>query len=138
MPKIKGTALFFSTSAKEIPTYVYRTVFYHNIVYEDNVIVTVSALPEATGADWRIEADSAAGLRFLTIRHGYMEPVDLAQILVEVGIQEKTIFYGQEEILSRNIVWKAYSLIKRQAPSIVEYYQLPYHKFHGVITRVEL
>ncbi len=58
---------------------------------------------KATGMDWRGESDSVPGLRFLSLHHGYMEPVVLTQILVEVGTEHKTIFYGQDEIVTRSI-----------------------------------
>ena len=67
-----------------------------------------------------------------------MQIIDLMRIIRDAGIEEKTIFYGMEEIVTRNIIWKIFSAIKRLCPSFVQYYRLPSHKVHGVITRVEL
>ena len=67
-----------------------------------------------------------------------MEILDVESILREAGIKEKTIFYGVEDILPSNLIWQIFSTIKRQTPNIVQFYQLPANKLHGVVTRVEL
>ena len=53
-------------------------------------------------------------------------------------MKEKTIFYGIEDIVTGSPVWKVFSVIKRLTPAFVQFYKLPSHKLHGVITRVEL
>ena len=80
----------------------------------------------------------APGLRSFEIQTGYMEVPDVEEILREAGIQEKTIFYGVEDILPSNIIWQFFSIIKRLTPNIVQFYKLPYNKLHGVVTRVEM
>jgi KUP system potassium uptake protein len=67
-----------------------------------------------------------------------MEIVDIGDILNEAGVQEKTIFYGMEEIITTHPVWQVFSAIKRLTPSVVQFYKLPSDKIHGVITRVEM
>ncbi|MBI5643881.1 MAG: hypothetical protein HY954_10465, partial [Deltaproteobacteria bacterium] len=59
-------------------------------------------------------------------------------ILKEAGLNEKTIFYGVEEISTSNIVWKVFSLIKKLTPTFLIFYKLPTNKLHGVVTRVEM
>ena len=54
------------------------------------------------------------------------------------GINEKTIFYGLEEIATGNIFWKIFSIIKRLTPTFLIFYKMPTNKLHGVITRVEM
>jgi KUP system potassium uptake protein len=80
----------------------------------------------------------ADGLRAFEIQAGYLEVVDLEAILMEAGINEKTIFYGVEEIHTSNPVWTLFSAIKKLTPNIVQFYDLPPNKLHGVVTRVEL
>jgi KUP system potassium uptake protein len=62
----------------------------------------------------------------------------LGRILREAGTDEKVIFYGMEEIVSDNVIWKIFYAIKRLSPSFVLYKKLPPEKIHGVVTRVEL
>ena len=77
-------------------------------------------------------------MSILEINLGYMELVNIEAIFTEVGIDEKAIFYGMEEIIPSQFVWRIFSVIKKLAPSIVQFYKLPPEKIHGVVTRVEL
>ncbi len=56
----------------------------------------------------------------------------------DAGIDEKTIFYGLEDIATNHFVWKIFSLIKRISPTFIQFHKLPAPKLHGVVTRVEL
>ena len=67
-----------------------------------------------------------------------MEIVDIGKILREAEIDEKTIFYGMEDIVTTNVSWRIFAAIKRLSPSVVQFYKLPSDKIHGVVTRVEM
>ena len=136
--KITGTALYFAKDAKEIPPYIVHTMFKNNILYEDNIIVSIVKREDPFGVTGFFTANLAPGLRAFEIQMGYMEVPEVEEILREAGIQEKTIFYGVEDLLPSNIFWQIFSLIKRLTPNIVQFYKLPYNKLHGVVTRVEL
>ena len=136
--KISGTALYFSRDAKEMPPYIVHTMFKNNIVYEDNVIVSIVKREDPFGVTGFFKEDLAPGLRSFEVQMGYMEVPDVEEILREAGISEKTIFYGVEEIIPSNIVWQVFSVMKRLTPNIVQFYKLPANKLHGVVTRVEM
>jgi KUP system potassium uptake protein len=65
-----------------------------------------------------------------------MEVVDIVSLLKSRGIDEKTIFYGIETIVSDKPFWKIYSIIKKVSPPFVQFYTLPPEKMHGVVMRV--
>lgn len=136
--KIKGTGLFFARDMKRVPAYIVHTMFMNNIIYEDNIIVSITTLHEPFGIKSSFKADLAPGLRTFEIQMGYMEVVDIEQLLKKAGINEKGIFYGLEEISTRNIFWKIFSMIKRLAPPFVQFQDLPPNKLHGVVTRIEI
>jgi KUP system potassium uptake protein len=136
--KIKGTALFFARDVRKVPAYIVHTMFMNNIIYEDNIIVSITTLDEPFGVESHFKDELAPGLRSFEIQMGYMEVVDIEQLLKEAGINEKGIFYGLEEIATRNIIWKIFSMIKRLAPPFVQFHDLPPNKLHGVVTRIEL
>jgi KUP system potassium uptake protein len=138
MSRIKGTALFFAKDAKEVPPYVVHTIFKNNIIYEDNIIISIVKRGDPFGVAGFFKESLAPGLRSFEIQTGYMEVPDVEEVLREAGIQEKTIFYGVEDILPSNIIWQLFSIIKRLTPNIVQFYKLPYNKLHGVVTRVEM
>jgi len=136
--KIKGTALFLIKDFKEIPFYITQTMFYHGIVYEDNIFVSIIKRDDPYGVTGFFREDIATGLRVFEVQMGYMEVIDVEEILREAGIEERTVFYGLEDIASENLIWKVFSLIKRVTPTFIQFYKFPYKKLHGVITKVEL
>ncbi|MFA4935012.1 MAG: KUP/HAK/KT family potassium transporter [Candidatus Methanoperedens sp.] len=138
MNKIKGTALFFAREIQKIPSYMAHTMFKNNIIYEDNIIVSIVKLDAPFGVTSSFKDKLADGLRVFEIRMGYMEVIDVEEILKESGIDEKTIFYGLEDIVTDNIIWKIYSTTKKLTPAFVQFYKLPPHKLHGVLSRIEM
>lgn len=136
--RISGTALYFSRDAKEIPPYIVHTMFKNNIMYEDNIIVSIVKREDPFGITGFFKEELAPGLRTFEVQMGYMEVPDVEDILREAGVSEKTIFYGVEEIIPSNIIWQIFSVMKRLTPNIVQFYKLPANKLHGVVTRVEM
>jgi KUP system potassium uptake protein len=136
--KIRGTGLFFVRDIHRIPPYMVETLFVNNIIYEDNIIVSVIRVKEPFGVSGRFREPLAKGLRSFEIKAGYMEVVGVEKILRKFGIEEKAIFYGSEDIFTGNFIWKIFALIKKLSPSRMQFYKLPYPKLHGVLTRVDL
>jgi KUP system potassium uptake protein len=136
--KIKGAALFFARDVKKIPSYIVHTMFMNNIIYEDNIIVSIVTTDEPFGVNGFFKEKIADGLRIFEIQMGYMEVVDIEEILKRAGIVEKSIFYGLEEIATHHVIWKVFSIFKRLAPPFVQFHDLPPNKLHGVITRIEM
>jgi KUP system potassium uptake protein len=136
--KISGTALFFARDFRNIPPYIALTIFKNNIIYEDNIIISIAIGDYPFGIEGAFKKDLAEGLRVYEIRMGYIQVVDVVKHLKEVGIDEKTIFYGLEDIVPSNLIWKIFAIIKRLTPSFVQFYKLPADKIHGVVTRIEM
>ncbi|MFH1015032.1 MAG: KUP/HAK/KT family potassium transporter, partial [Nitrospirota bacterium] len=136
--RIEGTALFLIRDAKEIPFYITQTMFYHGIMYEDNIFVSIIKRDDPFGVTGFFKEDLAKGLRVFEIQMGYMEVVDIEEILREAGVEERSVFYGVEEITTNNPIWKAFYFIKRNTSTFIRFYQFPPKKLHGVITKVEL
>jgi KUP system potassium uptake protein len=136
--KIKGTALFFARDTTKIPSYIVHTIFKNNIIYEDNIIVSIVTTDEPFGVEGLFREDLADGLRLFEILMGYMEVVDIEGIFKRAGIAEKGIFYGLEEISTNHFIWKIFSIFKRLAPPFVQFHDLPANKLHGVVTRIEM
>lgn len=136
--KISGTALFFSRDITRIPQYISHIMFKNNIIYETNIFISIVKLESPFGVESSFTTELANGLKVFEIKMGYMEIVDVAQILKDKGIYEKTIFYGIEDIFASNIVWKVFSVIKKLSPSFVQFYRLPPEELHGVMTRFEM
>jgi KUP system potassium uptake protein len=136
--RIRGTALYFARNIRKIPPYIARTMFINNIIYTDNIIVSVNQIDEPFGITPYFKETLAEGLRKFQVDVGYMEVVDLEHILEYAGIHEKVIFYGLEEISTDNLLWRIFSIIKKLTPTFVQFYELPVNKLHGIITRIEM
>ncbi len=136
--RISGSALFFARDFRRLPQYIPRIMFTNNIIYDDNIIVSIIRTEQPFGVTWGVTREITGGLSIFEIYLGYMEIVDIGAILKDAEIEEKTIFYGMEEIVTTHPVWRIFAAIKRLTPSMVQFYKLPSDKIHGVVTRVEL
>jgi KUP system potassium uptake protein len=136
--RIKGTALFLIKDYREIPYYITQTMFFHGIVYEDNIFVSLIQRDDPYGVTGFFKLALANGLRVLEIQYGYMEIIDVEEILRENGVEERTVFYGLEDISSGNIIWKTFSLLKRNTPTFIQFYNFPFRKLHGVLTKISI
>jgi len=138
LSKIKGTALFFLKDPNRILPYIVKTMFINNIICEDNVLVSIVRSERPLGVKGYFKKKLAPGPRVFEIMSGYMEVIPVGKLMRTAGIDEKTIFYGLEDIAASNLIWKVFSLIKRLSPSFIQFHKLPARKLHGVVTRVEL
>jgi KUP system potassium uptake protein len=138
MNRISGTALFFARDFRNLPQYIPRIMFNNRIVYDDNIIVSIIRTEQPFGVTWGMTREVAKGFSIFEIYLGYMEIVDIGNILKEAEIDELTIFYGMEDIVTTHVVWRIFAAIKRLSPSLVQFYKLPADKIHGVVTRVDM
>jgi len=134
--KVSGTALFFAQEAENIPQYIYRTMFDNGIIYTDNIIVKITKSNEARGIFYDLD-EVTDGLSILKIYVGYMERLKIDNVLKTLNIDEKVIFYGITHIDTRKIIWRIFSMIKRLAPTFINFYKLPSDKVCGVISHIK-
>jgi KUP system potassium uptake protein len=136
--RISGTALFFARDFRRLPQYIPRIMFTNNIVYDDNIIISIIRTEQPFGVTWGVTREITKGLSIFEIYLGYMEIVDIGTILKEAEIEEKTIFYGMEDIVTTHAIWRVFAALKRLSPSLVQFYKLPSDKIHGVVTRIDM
>lgn len=137
-PKIKGTALFLIKDVQDIPFYVTQIMFFHGIIYEVNIFLSIIKRDDPFGVIGFFKEDLATGLKVFEIQMGYMEVIDTEELLRESGIEERVVFYGLEDIATQNLIWKIFALIKRITPAFIQFYHFPSRKLHGVFTKVSL
>ena len=138
--KIKGTGVFLARNLKALPPYIGYIMFKNNIMYEDNILVSlhVTEKPFGIRTFFDFQDSLAPGLRVFEIKMGYQEIIDFERILKDAGIKEKAIFYGIEDIFSESLYWRAYAMIENMTPTFVQFYKFPPNKLHGVVVCVEL
>lgn len=135
---IEGTALFFTKNFEEIPPYIVHCIIRSNIVYENNILVSIATTEKPYGIHYEKVENLAHGLSGIRIDHGYMEIIDLQSMLKKNNIKEKVIFYGVDDIFTKKPILKIFAFLKKITPSFVRFYTLPYNKLHGVLTRLEI
>jgi len=135
---IGGMALFFCRDYKTISPYIVHSIFRSNIIYDRNILISINRTEEPFGVLTDLQKDLGPGLEYLEIRAGYREVLDVESLLKKHDIQEKVIFYGVEDISTRNPFWHIFSLIKLITPNFVQFYKLPPSRLQGVVTRVEM
>ena len=135
---IPGTGLFFVKEYSVVPPYVVHCIIRSNIIYERNVFISIVRTDEPFGLVSELKTGIATGLDVFEIHAGYMEHLDIQELLDANGIKEKVIFYGVEDISTPNLVWKLFASIKRNTPNFVQFNKLPTSRLQGVVTRVEM
>jgi len=135
---IPGTALFFTKEWSVVPPYVIHCIIRSNIIYERNIFISIVRTDEPFDVQSVLTPGIGPGLDAFEIRAGYMEIIEIEKLLKENGIHEKVIFYGIEEITTKNPVWSVFSIIKKLTPNFVQFNKLPAAKLQGVVTRVEM
>jgi KUP system potassium uptake protein len=135
---VKGEALFFTKNVNVVSPYILHCMFRTGIMYEKNVLVSV----ENTDLPYGIKLDRyeevSPGLFVARILYGYMEVPNLPLLFKEWKFNEKAIFYGAEEIKTNKFFLKIFIVLKKIAPNWISYFDFPYNKLHGVVTRIEI
>jgi len=130
--------LFFARDFRNLPQYIPRVMFNNRIIYDDNIIVSINRTDQPFGVTWGFTREVTQGISIFEIYLGYMEIADIGKIFKEADIEEVSIFYGMDDIITTHVVWRIFGAIRRLSPSLVQFYKLPSEKIHGVVTRVEM
>lgn len=138
LKKIEGTAVFFTRDPHHLSSYIERTMIKDEIIFDDNILVSIKISDAPFGVTTEFDEGIVPGLHSFRVTTGYMELINLEKILRKYEIDETVIFYGIENIISRQAIWILYGAIKRLTPDFVQFYSLPADKIHGVISRVEM
>jgi len=137
-PKLKGQAVFFARVLDKVPPYVVHCILRSGIVYEKNILFAVETWDAPYGFNISEMKEFTQGLSGITVSIGYLEIPNLPELFKRQGISEKVIFYGVDDIKTKKIFYKLYAFIKKITPSFASFYNFPYNKLHGVVTRHEL
>jgi KUP system potassium uptake protein len=136
--KLKGEAIFFTRELDKVSPYIVHCTLRTGIIYEKNILVSINNSDKPYGIEFSEMKEFTKGLYGADIKIGYMEVPDLPELFKKYGFNEKVIFYGVDDIKTNKLSHKIYAFIKRATPSFANYYNFPYNKLHGVVTRHEI
>jgi KUP system potassium uptake protein len=137
-PRIHGEAFFFIGNPRSVSPYIIHTILRSNIIYDRNIFLAINRTNFAKGVSCELHREVAPGLDIFTINAGYDEDVNILDIVGNAEMNPNVIFYGVEDISTKNFIWKAFSVMKQLTPSFVKFYRIDPSKLHGIITRVEM
>ncbi|MGQ9797942.1 MAG: KUP/HAK/KT family potassium transporter [Ignavibacterium sp.] len=135
---IKGEAIFFTKNITSVSPYILHCMFRTGIIYEKNILVSVETSDKPYGVNLESYDKVTDGLYTARIIYGYMESPDLPKLFKQWGFSEKAIFYGAEELKTSKPFLKIFAILKRLAPNWISFFDFPYNKLHGVVTRIEI
>jgi KUP system potassium uptake protein len=135
---VKGEALFFTKNINSVSPYILHCMFRTGIMYEKNTLISVENTDLPYGIKLERYEEVTPGLFVARITYGYMEVPDLPALFKEWKFNVKAIFYGAEEIKTTKFFFKFFVVLKKIAPNWVSYFDFPYNKLHGVVTRIEI
>ncbi|MDD4153189.1 MAG: KUP/HAK/KT family potassium transporter [bacterium] len=136
--RLEGAALFFNRTVDIVHPYLVHCILDSGIIYDRNILVSVRRTDEPYGLTTEIYRNRASGMDLLEFWAGYREVLDIESLLKQNDIEERVIFYGVEDITTNNFFWTVFAMLKRLAPTFVQFYKLPAGKIQGVVTRVEM
>jgi KUP system potassium uptake protein len=135
---VSGEALFFNKNLTSVSPYILHCMFRTGIMYEKNTIISVENTDLPYGVKLEKHEEVSPGLFVARVTYGYMEVPDLPKLFKEWKFNEKAIFYGAEEIKTNKFFLKFFIVLKKIAPNWISYFDFPYNKLHGVVTRIEI
>jgi len=137
-PVLKGEAVFFIRIIDKVPPYIVHCTLRSGIIYEKNIFLSIHILNQPYKLIFSEPKEITKGLFGLSVSIGYMRILNLPKLFKELGIKEKVIFYGVDEIKTKKIIYRIYAFIKKITPTFASFYNFPYNKLHGVVTRHEI
>ena len=136
--KLKGEAIYFTREFNKISPYIMHCIIRSGIMYEKNHLVSIKIKDMPFGIQFSKMEELSEGLYRTIVNLGYMEVPNLPKLFKENGFNEKVIFYGADEIITKKPVYKLFAFAKKLTPTFASFYNFPYNKLHGVVTRHEL
>jgi KUP system potassium uptake protein len=152
--RVPGTAVFFSANPLIVPTTLLHNLKHNKVMHERVVFLTVTTedVPKVDD-DERIEVDMLApqSVYQVVVHYGFMEDPDAMHVLKLLGqrglrftLEDTTFFLGKSTIARAEhrglFTWRreVFRWMQRNAPSAVEYFNLPPDRVIELGTQLKL
>lgn len=151
--RISGTAVFLSSTSHGVPPALLHNVKHNKVLHERNIIMTVITedVPQMS-EDSRISVtDEGSGFYRITLRHGFMEEVDIPASLktvtacgVPVGKMDTSYFLSRQTLIPSErpgmAIWreKLFAWMVRNAATPMEFFNLPTNRVVELGSQVEI
>ena len=147
--RIPGTAVFMHRNPDVIPASLLHSLKHYKSLHERVILLTIVSEEVSHVSDaerFRIE-DLGQGIQRFTARYGYMEDIDVPELLEHAGVppMETTYFLGRETLIvtgrrSGMMQWRAklFASMMRNAESAARFFHLPPNRVVELGAQIEL
>ncbi|WP_336970175.1 potassium transporter Kup [Sphingobium aromaticiconvertens] len=151
--RVPGTAIFLSSTTQGVPPAMLHNVKHNKILHTRNIILTVvtDGVPHLPLHGRAITQDFGHGFYRLTLRHGFMEGVDIPAALKAVQdcggpftVMETSYFLSRQTLIPSErpgmAIWreKLFAWMIRNAESPMAFFKLPVNRVVELGSQVEI
>ncbi len=153
MHRVRGTAVFLSSSPNTIPTALLHNIKHNQVLHERVLILTVKVeqVPYVEPAA-RLEIhDSGSGFYRVILHYGFMEDVDIPRDLSRMehcgpafSMMNTSFFLGRQKLIASRrpgmAVWRErlFAAMLQSSESAMEFFKLPTNRVVELGSQVEL
>jgi KUP system potassium uptake protein len=153
MRRVAGTAVFLSSATDGVPPALLHNVKHNKILHERIIILTVitKGIPHLGTQDRVVGVDHGNGFYRLTLRHGFMEEVNIPAVLATVEAcggpikkMDTSYFLSRQTLLPSSrpgmALWreKLFAWMIRNAESPMDFFKLPTNRVVELGSQVEI
>ena len=81
---------FLPAKGPVISPYIVHCILGSNIIYENNIFISITRTEDPFGIETHYQRDFAPGLHLFDIQAGYMTVIDIEKLLKENGIKKRS------------------------------------------------
>jgi KUP system potassium uptake protein len=151
--RISGTAVFLSSTSQGVPPALLHNVKHNKVLHERNIILTVITedVPQIPEERRVAVVDEGSGFYRMTLRHGFMEEVDIPASLmsatacrISVRQMDTSYFLSRQTLIPSQrpgmAIWreKLFAWMVRNAATPMEFFKLPTNRVVELGSQVEI
>ena len=151
--RVKGTAVFMTSSSNTVPIALLHNLKHNQVLHERIVFVTVVVedVPRVPAKDRVVVEGLADGFYRITVRYGFSQEPNIPKALrlckafgLEFDVMATSFFLGRETLIpqmnSQMALWreKLFVVMSRTSVSATDFFKLPPNRVVELGTQVQL
>ena len=153
MHRVRGTAVFLSSSPETIPTALLHNIKHNQVLHERVLILTVKVeqVPYVDASQRLDVKDSGNGFYRVILHYGFMEEVDIPRDLARMehcgpafSMMNTSFFLGRQKLIASRhpgmALWRErlFAAMLKSSESAMEFFKLPTNRVVELGSQVEL
>ncbi|MEO7504204.1 MAG: potassium transporter Kup [Sphingomicrobium sp.] len=153
MHRVRGTAVFLSSSPETIPTALLHNIKHNQVLHERVLILTVKVeqVPYVDASQRLDVKDAGNGFYRVILHYGFMEEVDIPRDLARMehcgpafSMMNTSFFLGRQKLIASRhpgmALWRErlFAAMLKSSESAMEFFKLPTNRVVELGSQVEL